>query len=129
MKKLIDEFKEFILTGNVLMAAIAFILGLATKQVIDAFVNNIVNPFVGAIVGKPSFDDLTFGIGDATIKYGTFITALVNLVLVGLVLFAMVKVYDTYQARQKAESDAAPEEPNEEIVLLREIRDALASRS
>ncbi len=125
MKKLFDEFKAFIMTGNVLMLAVAFILGGATKSVIDGFVTFIINPIIGAIVGKPSFDSLTIKVGDAKILYGSFITALVNLVIIGAVVFAMVKAFDKFQ--QKA--DETPEAPAEDIVLLREIRDSLQSRS
>ena len=125
LKKLLNEFKAFIMTGNVLMLAVAFILGGATKAVIDGFVTFIINPVIAAIVGKPTFDDLVLGIGDAKIKYGSFITTLVNLVIVGAVLFMMVKAFETF----KKKADETPEPPAEEVVLLREIRDALAARS
>jgi large conductance mechanosensitive channel len=126
VKKVWQEFLAFIMTGNVLMLAVAFILGGATKAVVDSFVANIVQPIIGAIVGKPTFDN-TFKIGDGVISYGAFITAVINLVIIGAVLFLIVKAYDTYRERRKASGDE-PESPTEEIVLLRRIADALDAR-
>ncbi len=127
MKKLWSEFVAFIMTGNVLMLAVAFILGQKTKEVIDAFVRDIINPIIGAIVGKPSFSNV-IAIGKGKILIGAFITALIALVLVGLVLFGIVKVYDAYRARRRAAGEE-PEEPTEDVILLREIRDLLRTQA
>ena len=128
MKKLLQEFKDFIMTGNVLMLAIAFILGGATKAVVDSFVKDIVQPIIGAIIGKPTFNNV-LKIGKGQITYGVFITAVINLIIIGAVLFAMAKAYNSYQDKKKAEAEAAGEETaDESVVLLREIRDALAAR-
>jgi len=117
------------MTGNVLMLAIAFILGGATKAVVDGFVTFIVNPLIGAIIGKPKFDTV-LKLGDGKIEIGSFINTVINLVIVGAVLFAMSKAYTTYQAKKtKAAEDAGEETADEQIVLLREIRDSLAARS
>ena len=125
MKKLWKEFVDFIMTGNVLMLAVAFILGAATKDVVDAFVKNIVQPIIGAIAGKPTFDN-SFKIGKGVITWGVFLTALINLVIIGAVLFAIVKAYDAYRARKRAAGEEAPEEQSEEVILLRRIADAIA---
>lgn len=128
MKKIFNEFKEFIMTGNVLMLAIAFIMGGATKAVVDSFVADIIQPLIGAIVGKPKFDNI-LEIGDGKVTYGAFLTAILNLIIIGAVLFMMAKAYNTYQAKKQAAAEAAGEETaDEQIVLLREIRDSLASR-
>jgi large conductance mechanosensitive channel len=128
MKKLWGEFIAFVMNGNVLLVAVAFVLGLLTKQVIDSFVNNIINPFLAIFGGKPNFDDFDITINDAVIRWGAFVTTLVNLLITGLVLFAIVKAYDTYRERKKAKGEE-PEEPSEELLVLREIRDALQARS
>ncbi len=121
MKKMWQDFTKFIMTGNLIMLAVAFILGGATKAVIDSFVADIVNPIIGVIVGKPQFNN-TIEIGDGVLQIGFFITAVINLVIVGLVLFALVKAYERFEKKKEAEG------PSEEVQLLTEIRDALANR-
>ena len=126
MKKYWKEFVAFIMTGNVLLLAVAFILGGATKAVVDSFVTNIVNPIIGAIVGKPKFTNV-LKLGKGQITYGAFLTDVVNLVIIGLVLFLIVKAYNAYEAR-KAQEEEGPEAIGEEIVLLRRIAASLESR-
>ena len=126
MKKMWNEFVAFIFSGNLILIAVAFVLGILTKQVIDSFVNDIVNPIIGIFVGKPEFTN-TLEIGDGVIKYGSFLTVLVNLLITGLVLFFIVKAYDAYRARKKA-SGEEDEEVSEDTELLREIRDLLAAQ-
>ena len=129
MKKLWKEFVAFIMTGNVLMLAVAFVMGGLTKKVIDDFVSFIINPIIGAIVGKPDFSN-TLKIGKGVIQYGSFINTVINLVITGLVLFMIVKVYDSYQNRKRGAGEGdAGEEPDEQVMLLREIRDALVTRN
>lgn len=123
MKKFITEFKEFIAGGNMIEFAVAVILAGAITPVINAFVSGVVMPIVAAIVGQPNFDTLAIDIGEAKILYGTVITAFVNLVLVGLVLFMIVKVYNKTKKPAVAEA-AGPTE----VELLTEIRDALRTR-
>src|SRR5260370_2924104 len=113
------------MTGNVLMLAVAFVLGGLTKKVIDDFVSFIINPIVGAIVGKPEFSN-TLRIGKGVIQYAAFINTVINLVITGLVLFLIVKMYDAYQNRKRAAGEeGAGAEPDEQVMLLRQIRDAL----
>jgi large conductance mechanosensitive channel len=128
VQKLWKEFVAFIMTGNVLMLAVAFVMGGLTKKVIDDFVAFIINPIIGAIVGKPEFSN-TLKIGRGVIQYGPFISTVINLVITGLVLFLIVKMYDTYQNRKRsAGEEGAGTEPDEQVMLLREIRDALVLR-
>lgn len=129
MKNFLKEFKDFIATGNVIELAVAFILGLAIKAVIDAFIQGVANPVIGAIVGKPNLDNfLTFTVrkgttNQSTISFGVVLTQLISLIIVGLVLFMIVKAYDKMRKPVKA----APG-PNE-IDLLTQIRDELRTRS
>ena len=120
MKKTLTEFKNFIATGNLVDFAIAFVLGIAVKAVIDAFINGIILNMIAAIVGQPNFDALGFDLGDSRILIGTFLTALVNLLIVGAVLFAVVKAMTKIK---KPSVDEMPA-PNE-LGLLTEIRDLL----
>jgi len=128
VKKYWKEFVAFVMTGNVLMLAVAFVMGGLTKKVIDDFVGYIVNPIIGAIVGKQGFSDNTLKIGKGVIQYGAFINTVINLAITGLVLFLVVKTYDAYRARKTAAGEE-PEEPTEEVVLLRRIATVLEARS
>lgn len=123
-KGLLQEFKDFIWSGDLIMIAVGLILALYVKQVIEQFMAGVVFPILAAIVGKPNFDSFGFDLGKSRISIGLVITALVNLVLVGLVLFGVVKLYTGYQAKKKAAGEAAPTE----VELLTEIRDSLRNR-
>ncbi len=116
------EFKEFALKGNLIEIAVGLVLALAFTTVVTAFINGIVMPLIAAIVGKPTFDSITVGVGDATLLVGTFITALVNFLIVALVLFLIVKAAN--RLMQKEEAETGPTE----VELLAEIRDSLRSR-
>ncbi len=126
MKKLWQEFLKFVMSGNVLMLAVAFILALAIKQVVTSFTDDIIQPIIGAIVGKPEFTN-TLKIGKGVVQYGAFLTAVVDLLITGAALFAIVKAYDAYRARRPGIDE--PEEPGEDIVVLREIRDLLRTQA
>lgn len=127
--KILKEFKEFITKGNLIDLAVAFIIAGAFAAVVGGLVNFLIMPFIAAIFGQPSFDSLTFTLNDAVIPYGSFITVLVNFLLVAAaVFFFIVKPFNMWKARQAKAVEAAPAaapEPAEEIVLLRQIRDQL----
>ncbi len=127
---MLKEFRDFITRANLIEVAVGLVMALAFTAVINALVNNIVMPLVAAIVGKPSFDDLVVTINHSPIAYGTFITALVNLVLIGAALFFfIVKPLTLWQARRARGKEVAPPQPGEDILLLREIRDRLSVTS
>jgi large conductance mechanosensitive channel len=125
---MLGEFKEFAFKGSLLDVAVGFVLGVAFATVITSLVADVLTPFIGAIFGQPDFSGLSIVIGEAEILYGNFINALISFLLVALALFLfVVKPYNALTARQK--SGQEPElEPSEDIVLLREIRDALRQR-
>jgi large conductance mechanosensitive channel len=125
MHKLWDDFKKFIMQGDVVTVAVAFILGLAFKQVVDSIVRDLINPIIGAIVGKPSFDDFTIDIGDGVLRVGTFLSVLLNFLIIGATLFVVVKAYEKLKdLRSSAEKEADPSE----IDVLVEIRELLRSQ-
>lgn len=123
MKKIFDEFREFIASGNMIELAVAVILGASLSKLIDSFTNGVMMQFVSAIVGQPNFDELTFTIGDTPIYYGAVLTAFVSLLLTGAVLFFIVKAYNTMRDNPEVQ-----EETPTEIDLLTDIRDELRSR-
>lgn len=106
MGNMIDEFKEFALKGNLIELAVAFILGLAFSAVVTALVNGVFLQIIAAIVGQPSFDQLSINLNDTPILYGSFLTALVNFLLVAFVLFLVVKAVNRLQ--RPAEEPPAP---------------------
>ncbi len=132
---MLKEFKNFIMTGNVIDVAVAFILAVALGAVINGFVTDIAMPFVGYFSGGVDFANLFYAMdgndyvtlaaakeaGGAVIAYGNWINSIVNLIIVGLVLFIIVKAY---QKSKTPPPPPAPAGPTAEE-LLAEIRDAL----
>ena len=124
---MLKEFRNFLFRGNLLDLATAVILGVAFNAVVQALVNGVLMPLIAAIVGKPNFDELTLGVGDGVILYGTFLTQLVNFVIVAAVIFMILKAASQAQKR-RATTDVPDDEappPSDEAVLLAEIRDLL----
>jgi large conductance mechanosensitive channel len=97
---MLQEFKKFALRGNVVELAVAVILGLAFNAVIQSLVDDVLMNLIAAAVGQPDFSRLTFTLGDAVIRYGDFITALVNFVLVAFALFLVVKAMNRLAGKQ-----------------------------
>ncbi len=127
MKKLIQEFKDFAFSGDILGLAVAFVMAAAFGAVIAALVDFVIMPIVGIIFGEPSFDFLTWTVNDSVILYGSFITAVVKFIAIALgVFFLVIKPFKAYQDAQAAAEEEAPAEPAEDTKLLMEIRDALA---
>jgi large conductance mechanosensitive channel len=125
---MIKEFRDFVMRGNVLDLAIAVVMGGAFGAIINSLVNDIIMPIVGVILGGVDFSTLTITVGDAVIAYGNFIQALVNFLIIALALFLVIKAINTMQRKFEKPTEAAPPAPPEDIILLREIRDALKQR-
>jgi len=122
-------FKKFILRGNVVDLAIGIVIGVAFGAVVKAFTDGILMAFIAAVFGKPNFDSVIIYLGDGEILIGTFLTALLNFVIVaGAIYFLVVLPLNKIMARRKSTDEEAAEEIAEEIALLREIRDSLKSR-
>lgn len=126
---MLKEFKDFLMKGNLLEIAVGLILALAFKAVVDSLVADILTPIVAAGFGQPDFSSLVLDIGDGRITYGVFLNAVISFVIIGFVLFLVVKAYNQMvgMARRKGETEET-EEDSAEVILLREIRDQLASR-
>lgn len=131
---MLKEFKEFITGGNVIEFAVAVIMAGAIGAVVTGFVNNIVMPFVGYFTGGTDFADrktvLTEAVGVAgeagyvpenAIMWGSWVNTIINLLIVGLVMFLIVKAYNKTKAPAEPEAPAGPSDND----LLMEIRDAL----
>jgi len=128
MKGFIDEFKAFAVKGNVIDLAVAVIIGGAFGKIVSSLVADIVMPVVGVLLGGVSFTGLAYQIGDATISYGAFLQASVDFIIIAFVIFLAVKGINAAEEIGKEEEvveEEKPEEPSEEVTLLREIRDSV----
>ena len=137
-----SEFKDFISKGNVMDLAVGVIIGAAFGKIVDSLVNDIIMPIVGKIFGGLDFTNMFVPLADipagnagtyAALKtagvpmlaYGNFITIVINFLILAFVIFQMVKMVN----RMKKEAPpAAPAPTPDDIVLLREIRDALKKK-
>ena len=139
---MINEFKEFIMRGNVLDLAVGIIIGAAFGTIVSSFVADILMPPIGLALGGVDFANLFISLsgeefaslaaaqeaGAATINYGLFLNAVIDFLIVGFVIFLIVRQVNRMQKEEEAAPEAPPEPTNEEV-LLGEIRDLLKSQS
>jgi len=137
MSGFIQEFREFAVKGNVMDLAVGVIIGGAFGKIVDSVVGDLIMPIVGKIFGGLDFNDYFIALAGQTattlveakkagavFAYGSFITILLNFIILAFIIFLMVKQMN----RLKREEAAAPAEPPptpEDVILLREIRDSL----
>lgn len=140
-ENMIQEFKEFIMRGNVLDLAVAVIIAGAFGTVITSFTNDIILPPIGLMLGGVDFSSLAIllqpevvnAAGEITqeavkISYGAFIQTIINFVIIAFVIFMVVKGYNASQ-KNAEEAPTAPPAPSNEEVLLTQIRDLLSKKS
>lgn len=138
--KLLKEFRDFIMTGNVVDLAVAVLLATAVGSVVSGFTEDVMMPIIGEFTGGMDFSDLKIVLSEAVvaadgevtkpenaIMYGKWINTIINLVIVGFVLFIIVKAYG--RVRKKKEEAPAPDPGPSEIDLLKEIRDELRKKN
>ena len=129
--KLFDEFKAFVMRGNVVDLAVGVIIGGAFGKIVTSLVNDIFMPIIGMILGNVDFTSLEIKLGEpvegaeqAAIRYGAFIQEIVNFLIIALCIFMVIKVINKLQKKKEEAPAPAPELTKEEV-LLTEIRDAL----
>jgi len=120
---MVQEFKDFLMRGNVMDLAVAVVIGAAFGAIITSFVNDILMPIIGALLGGVDFTTLSVTVGDAVIAYGNFIQVTINFIIIALTIFLIVKAFNKMQKQE--EEDAPPPGPSEEVVLLTQIRDLM----
>ncbi len=120
---MLEGFKKFIMRGNVIDLAVGVIIGGAFGAIVNSLVADILTPLIGLIFGSPDFSALKLG----PLNIGKFINALVSFLMIAFALyfFVVTPMNKLQEMSKKPEAPAAPAGPPEEIVLLREIRDAL----
>ncbi len=103
---MLKDFKDFLMKGNIVDLAVAFVLGLAFAAVVNSFVSDLVMPIIAMIIGKPDFSGLTFTINDAVFRYGAFITQVITFVAIAAaVFFFVVKPMQIVRARVKKSAE------------------------
>lgn len=122
MVDLLKEFKEFVSRGNVIDLAVGVIIGGAFTSIVKSLVNYLINPLIGLFIGGIDFSDWVLKVAGATFKFGSFINAVINFLIIAFVVFILVKLVNKFLT--KKEDDEAIE--NSEI-YLKEIRDALVN--
>ena len=128
---MISEFKEFAMRGNVIDLAVGVVIGAAFGKIVTALVEKIIMPPIGWLIGQVDFSDLSLTLAEASegkeavvIGYGEFINTIIQFIIVAFAIFMVIKALNKI-ARKKPAEEAAPAEPSEEVMLLREIRDNL----
>lgn len=129
MAKAIDGFKEFITQGNAVDLAVGVVIGAAFGKVVDAVVDGILNPLIGGLFGQPNLDKIwTISLGEASIRPGYILTALINFVLVAAAIYFFVVVPINKLRSLRKPVDAPPAPKADDVVLLEQIRDLLAEK-
>jgi len=118
---MLREFRQFLLRGNVVDLAVAVVIGVAFIAIVNSLINDIIMPIIGVLIGGIDFAGLSVTAGSAVIAYGNFVQAIVNFVVIGVVLFLVVRAVNRLHKNQ----EAAPAEPPAQERLLTEIRDLL----
>ncbi len=124
---MLKDFKDFLMKGNIVDLAVAFVIGLAFAAVVNSLVNDLVMPIIAMVIGKPDFSGLTFTINDAVFRYGAFITQVITFVAIAAaVFFFVVKPMQMVMARVKK---SAEEVVSDEERRHQELLAALRGRS
>ncbi len=135
----VQEFKEFAVRGNVVDLAVGVVIGGAFGKIVNSLVQDVIMPPIGALLGGVDFNHFYLNLSSVTyeslevaekagaplIKYGAFINSVVDFTIVAFAIFMAVKAINRMKRKEEAAPAPAPAEPSEEVVLLREIRDAL----
>jgi len=142
MRKMLREFREFAIKGNVVDLAVGVIIGAAFGKIVDSLVTDLVMPAIGAAFGKLDFSNYFTLLGPVpagtaltlealkkagvpVLAWGQFITVAVNFLVLAFVIFLMVRAINKLRRHDEAEQAAEVAPPAEDILLLREIRDSL----
>ena len=135
---MLDEFKKFAMRGNVVDMAVGIVIGAAFGKIVSSFVNDVIMPPIGLLMGGVDFSNLFVNLGEGAypslalaeeagapvIKYGVFINTVLDFLIVAFAIFMVVKGMNSLKKKEE-EAPKEPPKPSEEVVLLTEIRDSL----
>lgn len=124
---ILEEFKDFIMRGNVVELAVGLVMGSAFTAIVSALVDSMIMPIIAGLSGNASVEGLAFSFNGSAIQYGMFLQAIIDFLLIAAVLFFAIKGLNTLAAQRKDQEEEKEEEdiPSSED-YLREIRDLLA---
>lgn len=139
-KGLLDEFKAFISKGNVMNLAVGVIIGAAFQNIVTALTNSFINPLIALITGGCEKDEAgnlilvggQFKINGVAFDYGSFISAILNFLIMAVILFVIIKAVNKAMEvgkKKEEEAPAEPPKPSDDVVLLTEIRDLLKDQN
>ena len=137
---MLEEFKKFAMRGNVVDMAVGIIIGAAFGKIVSSFVNDVIMPPIGMLMGGVDFSNLFVNLGEGTftslaaaeeagapiIKYGLFINTVLDFLIVAFAVFMAIKAMNSMKKKEE-EKPAEPPKPSAEVQLLTEIRDSLKS--
>jgi large conductance mechanosensitive channel len=123
MKSFFEEFKVFAMRGNVMDLAVAVVIGAAFGKIVSSLVGAIIMPMIGILLGGIDFSGWVLGVRGVTIAYGSFLQSIVDFVIIAFVIFVAIRALRRFELKKEEVKKIAP--PNEEVLLLREIRDSL----
>lgn len=121
------EFKEFAFKGNVIDLAVGVVIGAAFGSIVTSFVENIITPLVGILLGGIDFTGLSIRVGNAEVLYGNFIQALVDFLIVAFAIFLAIRFINKLKRKKEVEEEV--NEPDAQEQLLTEIRDLLKEQN
>jgi large conductance mechanosensitive channel len=126
---MLREFRDFLLRGNIVELAVAFVIGVAFGALVTSFVDNLLMPIIAMVIGEPDFRELTFTLNDAVFRYGSFLTDLIAFVaVVAGVFFFVVKPVNALMNRlHSAAEEGMPDEERRHQELLAALRQVRAS--
>jgi large conductance mechanosensitive channel len=129
--KIIQEFKSFAVKGNAIDLAVGVVIGAAFGKIVTSLVEDIINPLIGLFVGKIDLSQKVFalslpieGSAQLVLRYGSFITAFINFIIIAVVIFLIVKQINRFKKEEKEREPKI----SEEVVLLTQIRDSLTNK-
>lgn len=143
---MLKEFKSFAMKGNVLDLAVAVIIGGAFGKIVSSFVNDVLMPPIGLLLGGADFSNLKIvlkhgseavmngdqvvspAVAEVTLRYGVFINTVLDFLIVAFSIFLVVKAFNSMKKKEAAAPPPAPPAPSKEEVLLTEIRDILKEK-
>ena len=117
---MLKEFKEFALKGNIMDMAVGVVIGGAFQKIVNSLVNDIIMPAISVITGKVDFSDMVFTVGNASIKYGNFITTIVDFLIIAFSIFLVVKYLNKLNKLKELGDLAAKLDKNGKIIKHKE---------
>lgn len=129
---MVQEFKEFAMRGNVVDMAVGIVIGAAFGKIVSSFVDDVLMPPVGLLLGNTEFDNLALTLKAATaeaeavtLNYGAFVQTLLDFLIIAFAIFMVIKAMNRMKRREAKQEEPAAPEPSKEEQLLAEIRDLL----